>query len=186
LDRELSPVPACCVWLTGLSASGKSTIARALHEELRRSSVVSYVLDGDKIREGLCRDLSFTLADRSENIRRIGEVAALMVDAGVTTIVAFISPIRLDRDRVRALFGDGKFVEVFVDTPMAVCQQRDPKGLYAKALRGEIPDFTGIGSVYEPPLNPEVRMLNDGRSVSDCAGEIIAYLTAKGLLAPGR
>jgi adenylyl-sulfate kinase len=123
------------------------------------------------------------LPDRSENIRRIGEVAHLMVDAGVTTIVAFISPIRADRDRARALFRDGEFVEVFVDTPISVCKERDPKGLYAKAMRGQIPNFTGVDSIYEAPLSPEMRLVNDGRAVADCVAEIVAFLADQGFIA---
>ena len=147
-----------CVWLTGLSGSGKSTLANLLDKRLHALGRHTYVLDGDNVRHGLNRDLGFTEADRAENIRRVAEVARLMVDAGLIVIVAFISPFRAEREFARSLFARGDFVEVFVDTPLAECEQRDPKGLYAKARRGEIPAFTGVSSPYEAPLQPEFHL----------------------------
>ncbi len=144
-----------CIWLTGLSGSGKSTLANALESRLHAEGRHTYLLDGDNVRHGLNRDLGFTEADRAENIRRVAEVARLMVDAGLIVIVAFISPFRAEREFARRLFAPGEFIEVFVDTPLDECERRDPKGLYAKARRGEIPAFTGISSPYEPPGTPE-------------------------------
>lgn len=145
-----------CVWFTGLSGSGKSTIADALVKELHSRGKLTYILDGDNIRRGLNRDLGFTEADRVENIRRVGEVARLMVDAGLVVICSFISPYRSERRSVRSRLGDAHFVEVFVDTPLEICEQRDPKGLYKKARSGSIPNFTGINSPYEAPENPDI------------------------------
>nr|HPN83519.1 adenylyl-sulfate kinase [Spirochaetota bacterium] len=146
------------IWLTGLSGSGKSTIADALEKRLHAEGRLTMVLDGDNVRHGLCRDLGFTEEDRVENIRRVGEVAKLMLDAGLIVITSFISPYRADREMVRSLFPEGDFVEVFVDAPLAVCEQRDPKGLYRKARSGEIPNFTGINAPYEAPENPEMHV----------------------------
>ena len=148
----------CCIWLTGLSASGKSTIANRLETELHVLRRHTYVLDGDNIRGGLSRDLGFSDVDRVENMRRVGEVARLMVDAGLIVIVAFISPFRAERRMARALFEPGEFLEVFVDAPIEECERRDPKGFYARARRGELRDFTGIESAYEPPERPELRI----------------------------
>jgi adenylylsulfate kinase len=146
----------CIVWLTGLSGSGKSTLANALEGELYEAGRHSYLLDGDNIRMGLNKGLGFSDADRVENIRRIGEVAKLFVDAGLIAITAFISPFRADRDMVRGLVGAGEFFEVFVKAPLEVCEQRDPKGMYKKARAGQIKQFTGIDSPYEEPLKPEL------------------------------
>jgi len=171
------------LWFTGLSGSGKSTIAGALEQELFRRGVHTYLLDGDNVRHGLCKGLGFTLADRQENLRRVGEASKLMVDAGLVVLAAFVSPYRADRDAIRALLPDGEFVEVFVDTPLAECEQRDPKGLYKKARAGEIKNFTGIDDPYEAPEQPEVHIHNHGRSVSDVVAELLAQLQARGLLA---
>lgn len=146
------------LWFTGLSGSGKSTVAGALEQALHRAGVSTYLLDGDNVRHGLCRDLGFSDGDRKENIRRVGEVAKLMVDAGLVVLTAFISPHRAERQMVRDLLGAGQFVEVFVDTPLAVCEARDPKGLYKKARAGELRNFTGIDSVYEAPDAPEIHL----------------------------
>lgn len=168
------------IWLTGLSGSGKSTIAHALEAELVRRGRAAYVLDGDNIRHGLNSDLGFSDADRVENIRRIGEVARLFVDAGLLAITAFISPFRADRDRIRSLHGPGQFVEVFVDCPLEACAERDPKGLYKKALAGQIPDFTGISSPYEPPEHAEIVLPTSRLAVSDSVERVLDYLASHG------
>ena len=150
--------PGCVVWLTGLSCSGKTTIAAELERHLFERGKLVYVLDGDNIRHGLCADLAFSPADRHENIRRVGEVAKLFADAGLICITAFISPYRADRDAIRRSLPPGQFIEVYLNAPLEVCEQRDPKGLYAKARAGEIPDFTGVSAPYEPPLHPELEL----------------------------
>jgi bifunctional enzyme CysN/CysC len=157
------------VWLTGLSGAGKSTIASAAEQLLHDQGLRTYILDGDNVRHGLSKDLGFTVADRVENIRRIAEVAKLMVDAGIIVLTAFISPFRAERDMAKSLFASEDFLEVFVDTPLAVAEARDPKGLYKKARRGELPNFTGIDSDYEPPMQADLRLNTDDRSVEDCA-----------------
>jgi adenylylsulfate kinase len=170
------------LWFTGLSGSGKSTLARALEETLVARGVLAYVLDGDNVRHGLCADLGFSPEDRVENIRRIGEVAKLLNDSGVLVLTAFISPYRADRARVRALLPAGEFLEVFVDAPLEVCEQRDPKGLYAKARSGEIPEFTGVSAPYEPPLAPELRIATGSRPLADCVAELVTALETRGLI----
>jgi adenylylsulfate kinase len=170
------------VWLTGLSGSGKSTISRQLEKILLERRVMSYVLDGDNLRFGLCRDLGFSPADRAENIRRVGEVAKLFADSGTVCVTAFVSPYRSDRDGVRALLPAGQFMEVFVDTPIELCEARDPKGLYQKARQGQIPEFTGISAPYEAPIDPELRLETAGRDPYSCALDILAGLEAAGLL----
>jgi bifunctional enzyme CysN/CysC len=162
-----------CVWFTGLSGSGKSTLANLLDQRLHAAGRHTYLLDGDNVRQGLNRDLGFTEADRVENIRRIAEVARLMTDAGLIVLVSFISPFRSERRMARDLFAPGEFLEVFVDAPLAECEKRDPKGLYAKARRGELKNFTGIDSAYERPENPELVLNTDQRSVDDCVDKII-------------
>ena len=157
------------VWLTGLSGAGKSTIASAAEQLLHEQGLRTYILDGDNVRHGLSKDLGFTVADRVENIRRIAEVAKLMMDAGIIVLTAFISPFRAERDMAKSLFTPEDFLEIFVDTPLAVAEARDPKGLYKKARRGELPNFTGIDSDYEPPMQPDLRLNTDDRSVEDCA-----------------
>jgi len=164
------------VWFTGLSGSGKSTIATALEKRLFALGRHSYMLDGDNVRHGLNRDLGFTDADRVENIRRVSEVARLMVDAGLIVIVSFISPFRSERQMARGMVRPGEFIEVFVDAPLEVCEARDPKGLYRKARRQEIPNFTGISSPYEPPQNAEIHLESSKHSVEDAVEEIFAYL----------
>lgn len=170
------------VWLTGLSGSGKSTIGRRAEEMLLHRGVPAYMLDGDNVRHGLNTDLGFSPADRTENIRRIGEVAKLFADSCTVTFTAFISPYRDDRDQVRAILPDGEFIEVFVDTPLEVCEQRDPKGLYEKARAGIIPNFTGISAPYEEPANAEVVLKSAGKTIDECALELIAYLESKGIV----
>jgi len=161
-DREsVTGHKACTIWMTGLPASGKSTLAVALEQALWDRGVHSYVLDGDNIRHGLNKDLGFSPEARAENIRRIGEVAKLFTNAGVINITAFISPYRADRDQARKIMDEGEFLEVFVDCPVEVCEQRDPKGHYRKARAGEMKEFTGVSAPYEPPLSPDVVVRTD-------------------------
>ena len=170
-----------CLWLTGLSGAGKSTIANLLEQRLFASGRHTYVLDGDNIRQGLNRDLGFSEADRVENIRRAMEVARLFVDAGLVVIVAFISPYRAERDFARSRFEPDEFVEIFIDAPLEECERRDPKGLYAKARRGELLNFTGIDSDYEPPEAPEIRLDTVAKSPDECVDLILLYLDSKAL-----
>jgi bifunctional enzyme CysN/CysC len=170
------------IWLTGLSGSGKSTIANVLESLLHASGRHTMLLDGDNVRHGLNKDLGFTEADRIENIRRIGEVAKLLTDAGLVVITAFISPFRADRDLVRALIPPGEFIEVYVNTPLAECERRDPKGLYRKARQGLIPNFTGINSPYEAPPSPELELDACQQTPEQCAEQIIRYLVEQGRL----
>ena len=165
------------VWFTGLSGSGKSTLAFALEEALLERGIAAYVLDGDNVRFGLNRDLGFSPEDRTENIRRIGEVCRLFGDAGIVVLTAFISPYATDRDQVRAIHPEGTFVEVYVDTPLDVCEARDPKGLYVKARAGEIPDFSGISAPYEPPPSPEIT-IDTTQPLDDCIAQLLANLGA--------
>ena len=173
--RALNQQPRV-LWLTGLSSAGKSTIANLLEQKLGDLGRHTCLLDGDDIRLGLSRDLGFTHDDRVENIRRIAEVAKLMADTGLIVIVAIISPFRSERARARALMGDGEFVEIFVDAPIDVCEARDVKGLYAKARRGELPDFTGIDSPYESPENPELHLDTVKLSAEEAADQIVQFL----------
>jgi bifunctional enzyme CysN/CysC len=173
------------IWLTGLSGSGKSTIANIVESKLHALGARTYLLDGDNVRHGLNRDLGFTDADRVENIRRIAEVATLMVDAGLLVLVSFISPFRAERQLARDLVADDEFIEVHIDTPLDVAEFRDPKGLYAKARRGELANFTGIDSPYEPPTDPEIRIDTVATSAEDAADQIIAELSRRGILSAG-
>lgn len=166
-------------WLTGLSGSGKSTIANAAEKILHEQGYRTYILDGDNVRHGLSKDLGFTVADRVENIRRIAEVAKLMLDAGVIVLTAFISPFRDERDMAKSLFEPDDFLEVFVDTPLAVAEERDPKGLYKKARSGELPNFTGIDSEYQPPKNPSLVLTTDGRTVEESAKELVELISTR-------
>jgi adenylyl-sulfate kinase len=165
-----------CIWLTGLSGSGKSTIANALDATFNTNGIKSFLLDGDNVRHGLNKDLGMTEADRAENIRRVGEVAKLMVDAGLIVICAFISPYNRDRQMVRSIFDYNQFLEVYLETPLAVCEDRDPKGLYKKARAGVIKQFTGISAPYETPENPEVAINTAELSTGDSVKHIIEAL----------
>ena len=171
------------IWFTGLSGSGKSSIAGALEQALHQLGVSTYLLDGDNVRHGLSRDLDFSDDDRIENIRRVGEVAKLMQDAGLLVLTAFISPHRHERQMVRELLPEGRFIEVFVDTPLAVCEQRDPKGLYKKARAGEIKNFTGISSVYEQPEQPEIH-LNGEQLVTNLVAQMLDVLRHHAIIKP--
>lgn len=175
----------CVLWFTGLSGSGKSTVARAVEAALLKRGHAAYVLDGDNVRHGLNSDLAFSPEDRKENIRRLGEVAALFADAGLITITAFISPYHADRDRARTILQErtsASFLEVFVNTPLEVCESRDPKNLYAKARAGEIPDFTGISAPFEAPASPEIEILTAQKSVEECVDQVLSELKNTGIL----
>jgi adenylylsulfate kinase len=167
------------LWFTGLSASGKSTLANALEKELHIRGLRTYLLDGDNIRHGINKDLGFSPEDRTENIRRIGEVAKLFVDAGSLVLTAFISPYQADRQLARSLVDEGEFIEIYVKCSIETCEQRDPKGLYKKAKNGEIPEFTGISSPYEEPEKPELIVENDKQTLEQSVEQIIAYLIEK-------
>jgi adenylyl-sulfate kinase len=166
----------CVLWLTGLSAAGKSTVANELEMALFRRGRQAFVLDGDRVRHGLCRDLGFSPRDRQENIRRVGEVAKLFSEAGFICVTAFISPYRADRSLVRGMISGGKFFEVFVNAPLAVCEARDPKGLYVKAREKKIMNFTGISAPYEPPLNPEIELRTDKLTIAEAVAKILRHL----------
>jgi len=170
------------LWFTGLSGSGKSTLARRVEAKLFEKGHTAYVLDGDNVRHGLNKDLGFSPEDRTENIRRIGEVAALFANGQVLTLTAFISPYRADRNAARACCGDEPFIEVFVDTPLDVCEERDPKGLYKKARSGEIPQFTGISAPYEEPEEAELVVKTAEADLDTCAQQVLDYLGERGLL----
>ncbi len=173
---------AATIWFTGLSGSGKSTIAIELERLLTEHRVNAYVLDGDNVRHGLNSNLGFSPEDRTENIRRIGEVAKLFNDAGVIVLTAFISPYREDRDRVREILPPGQFLEVLVDCPLEVCEQRDVKGLYQKARAGEIPEFTGISAPYEAPEKPELVLKTAEASLEECVGRVLTDLQKRGIV----
>ncbi|KZN51023.1 adenylyl-sulfate kinase [Pseudoalteromonas luteoviolacea] len=179
---ELKGHKPVILWFTGFSGSGKSTVANALESALHQSGVHTYLLDGDNVRHGLCKDLGFSDADRVENIRRVGELSKLMVDAGLIVLTAFISPFQAERDMVRNLVEDGEFIEVFLDTPLEVCEQRDPKGLYKKARAGEIKNFTGIDSDYQPPVAPEIRLNTGENSLEQSVQQLIDYLKDKNII----
>jgi len=177
--QALKGQKACVLWLTGLSGAGKSTIANRVEKRLAAAGRHTYLLDGDNVRHGLNKDLGFTAQDRVENIRRVAEVARLMVDAGLIVLVSFISPFRSERRMARELFAAGEFFEVFVDTPLAEAERRDVKGLYRKARRGELKNFTGIDSPYETPENAEIRIDTTSLSADEAAARVIAHLEAR-------
>ncbi len=182
-DREeLLNQKGCVVWFTGLSGSGKSTLANAVAHQLHERNHHTYVLDGDNVRHGLNKNLGFSPEDREENIRRVGEVAKLFVDAGTIVMTAFISPYRTDRNQARELIEENRFVEVFVECPLNICEERDPKGLYKKARSGEIKEFTGISAPYEEPNNPEVVINTSELSVIESANQVVVYLEKAGLV----
>lgn len=180
--RRLLGQTGCVVWLTGLSGSGKSTIARQLERRLVEAGRLAYVLDGDNVRHGLNGDLGFSPDDRDENIRRLAEISALFAEAGVIVLTAFISPFRVGRALARSKAGTGRFIEVFLDVPLETCEARDPKGLYAQARKGEIRDFTGIDSPYEPPESPELVLNTAEHDPEQCAERIEQCLGERGLL----
>ncbi|MGZ8271171.1 MAG: adenylyl-sulfate kinase [Methylophilus sp.] len=170
------------IWFTGLSGAGKSTLAHALEKALYDMGCRTFVFDGDNVRHGLCSDLGFSQADREENIRRIGEMSKLFVEAGVIAITAFISPFRVDRNRVRALVKEGEFIEVYCNASLSICEERDTKGLYKKARIGEIKDFTGISSPYEPPEKPELEINTGSEALEKCVDQVVIYLIEHGLI----
>jgi len=174
------------LWFTGLSGAGKSTLAHAVEEQLYQTGVRTFVFDGDNVRHGLCSDLSFSDADREENIRRIGEMSKLIIEAGVVAMTAFISPFRENRDTVRALVKDGDFIEIYCQAGVDVCESRDVKGLYARARAGEIQDFTGISSPYEEPLNPELVVDTGAASLDACVFQVMDYLEQHGVIVTAR
>jgi len=180
--RALNGHGSAVLWFTGLSGAGKSSVANAVAAKLHEAKIRNYVLDGDNIRHGLNANLGFSAEDRAENIRRIGEVSKLMVDAGIVALTAFISPYRADRDRVREMLDDGEFIEIYVEASLETCEDRDPKGLYKKARAGEIKGFTGIDDPYEAPEAPELKLDSDTRDIETLADEVIDYLKVRGIV----
>jgi adenylylsulfate kinase len=185
LDRQrINGHKSCVLWFTGLSGSGKSTIANAVEEKLHHLGVHTYLLDGDNVRHGLCKDLGFSKRDRIENIRRIGEVAKLFVEGGMIVLSAFISPYRKDRKEVRSILMEDEFIEIYIKCPLNICEERDPKGLYKKARNGEIQNFTGITDPYEEPNNPDVIINSDCETIDDSIEKIIQFLLNKNIITP--
>ena len=179
IDREQQAGhKSVILWFTGLSGAGKSTLAHAVEKALFDLGCRTFVFDGDNVRHGLCTDLGFSADDRQENIRRIGEMSKLFIQAGMIALTAFISPYRSDRDRVRSLVGNGEFIEIYCKASLAICEQRDVKGLYAKARRGELADFTGITSPYQFPISPEIELDTGMESLDTCVDKILTYLAA--------
>ena len=170
------------VWLTGLSGAGKSTIAHAVEKQLHDRGYRSFVFDGDNVRHGLCSDLSFSEPDRHENLRRIGEMTKLFLEAGIIAITAFISPFAADRQRMRSMVPNGDFLEVYCNSPLEVCERRDVKGFYAKARAGEVKNYTGISSPYEPPAQAELELDTAGQTVDECAGRVLRLLQSRGVI----
>lgn len=186
-EREsLNGHESVLLWFTGLSGSGKSTLAHAVEERLHQHKCSTYVLDGDNVRHGLCGDLGFTAEDRVENIRRVGETAKLMLEAGVITLTAFISPFRQDRERVRGMMPHGDLLEIYCRCPLEVCEKRDVKGLYRKARAGEIPDFTGISSPYEEPLSPELIVDTSALTLEASVSAVLELLMQRGIVSRAR
>jgi adenylylsulfate kinase len=179
---ELNGHKSALLWFTGLSGSGKSTISQALEKKLYNHGIQTFILDGDNIRSGLNSDLGFSINDRHENIRRIGEVGKLFIDAGLLTMASFISPLREDRDRIREMLGAGFFIEIWIKCSLKCCEARDVKGLYRRARDGEIEDFTGIRSPYQPPANPEIILDSEKNSVDECVNKIIVFLSKEGII----
>jgi len=183
VDREnLNGHQAAVLWFTGLSGSGKSSLALEVEKTLYERGCRTYILDGDNIRHGLNKDLGFSPEDREENIRRIGEVAKLIMEAGVIAVTAFISPYRADRDRARAIAEEGRFFEIYLDCPLEVCERRDPKGLYKKARAGQIPEFTGISAPYEAPLHPELVIPTGEESLEQSTNRVLALLEEREII----
>jgi adenylylsulfate kinase len=182
LRNQLNNHKSAVLWFTGLSGAGKSTLAHAVEKELYKKKYRTIVLDGDNLRHGLCGDLGFSANDRKENIRRIGEVSKLFFEAGVITLAAAISPFKDDRKTVRGLFSHGDFIEIFVDCPIEVCEERDPKGIYAKARKGVIKDFTGLRSPYEVPIKPELIVSTASQTIDKSVELVIAFLLQRGLV----
>lgn len=181
---EMSGHRSVILWFTGLSGAGKSTLAHLVEERLHKLGCRTFVLDGDNVRHGLCADLGFSAADRAENIRRIGEMSKLFIEAGVITLTAFISPFRSDRERVRALVETGDFLEIYCRCPIEVCEQRDVKGLYRRARAGEVQEFTGISAPYEEPEQPELVVETGRSSLEDCTEQVLAFLRERGIIQP--
>jgi len=182
-DREkMNSHKSAILWFTGLSGSGKSSLSHAVEDRLFKLGCRTFVLDGDNVRHGLCKDLSFSDADRSENIRRIGEVSKLFTESGVLTLTAFISPFRSDRSTVRELVNDGDFIEIYCKCDLSVCEERDVKGLYKKARAGEISEFTGINSPYEEPLKPEITVDTGAQSIDESVDQIINALAERNII----
>lgn len=183
IREKLNGHKSVCLWLTGLSGSGKSTIAVEIEKMLFTKNIRTYILDGDNIRHGLNNNLGFTSEDRTENIRRVGEVSKLFVDAGLILITSFISPFKKDRNNARSLLGEGNFVEIYIKTHIKICEERDPKGLYKKARKGEVKDFTGISSPFEEPENPELVLINNKpNDVEKNIKKVLEYLTKKKII----
>lgn len=180
--EQLNGHKAAVVWFTGLSGAGKSTLAHAVEEKLHQRGCRTYVFDGDNVRSGLCSDLGFSAADRSENIRRIGEMAKLFVEAGVIALTAFISPLRTDRERVRRLIGDADFIEIYAQCPLAVCESRDVKGMYQKARAGQIKEFTGISAPYEEPEQPDLVVNTGEETLDESVSKVIAVLRRRAVI----
>jgi adenylylsulfate kinase len=180
--EKLNAHRSAILWFTGLSGSGKSTLAHAVEERLHQMGCRTFVFDGDNVRHGLCSDLGFSVEDRSENIRRIGEMTKLFLEAGVISLTAFISPLRRDRDRVRSLVPHGDFLEIYCEASLEVCEARDVKGLYKKARAGEIKDFTGISSPYEVPRDPELRVETGRRTLDECVEAVVSLLRERDIL----
>ncbi len=182
MRQAVNKHPSFILWFTGLSGAGKSTLAHYIEQALHEKGCHTYVLDGDNVRHGLCADIGFSIEDRRENIRRIGETSKLLIEAGIITISAFISPLQEDRDKVRALVAPGDFIEIYCDAGLDVCENRDVKGLYKKARAGLISDFTGISSPYEAPTNPELVVKTGDQTLEDCAKQVLDYLVLMGKL----